>query len=175
MVYCGHCMKYKHLPHAYVYIHIQGMIPHPWFPNKLSIFADFVLKLFCLFVCFDQQPTIFWQSFQTDPCVSSREQWPVLALHRCKSEHELFFICKLSSAGVCTAEPRTVWNFTLKQGITGIWRAPRLPKQNAKGLASLLNNGHQASSALLPHLQLFLPMPTFAYKQDNPSKSIFTT
>lgn len=42
-------------------------------------------------------------------------------------------------------------------------------------LASLLNNAHQTSSALLPHLQFFLPMSTFAYKQDNPSRSIFTT
>lgn len=167
-------MKCKYLPYAYMYIYIQGMIPHPWFPNKSSVFADFVLKLFCLFVCLFLR-AIFWQGFQADPWVSSREHWPVLALHRSEIEHELFFICKISSAGVGTARLHTVWNFTLKRGITGRWRAPRLPKQNAKGLASLLNNAHQASSALLPHLQLFLPMPTFAYKQDNPLKSISTT
>lgn len=37
------------------------------------IFADLVLKWFCLFA-FYQWPAILWQGFQTDPCVSRRER-----------------------------------------------------------------------------------------------------
>lgn len=99
----------------------------------------------------------------------------VLALHRSIVEHKLLFICKLSSAGVGTTEPHTVSNCTLKQGTTGSLRAPRLPGQIAKGLAALPSSVHWSSSALLPHFQLLLPMPTFAYKQENPSKCISTT
>jgi len=62
---------------------------------------------------------------------------PVMALHGSTAEHELLFMCKLSSAGVGTAEPHTVWNCTLKQGTAGSWRASRLPGQIAKGLAAL--------------------------------------
>lgn len=96
---------------------------------------------------------------------------PALALHRSAIEHKQLFICKLSSAGVGTAEPHTVRICTLKQGITGSW-APSLPGQIAKGLAALPNSIHWASSALPPHFQLLLPVPSFAYKQETP-QSVF--
>lgn len=125
---------------------------------QILVWKSFLCFFVCLFLPMANYSLAWFPNFC--PCKQKRTELRllILALHRSTVECELLFICKLSSAAVGTAVPPTVSKGAFKKGTTVSPRAPRLPKQIAKGLAALPCNVRWASSALPPHFQLLLPI-----------------